>query len=100
MFLTHHHVPDEIARSCEEKLFAQGFHSPQILVVVAPSQFQCDYLTSIGIAGRGLQYLLIRLKEELHSDREYQRGPLWTQKMVEAVAVGKKRARDTTEGAK
>eukprot|EP01032_Pedospumella_encystans_P009013 gene9013-10642_t len=99
-FLTHHEVPDEVAKSCEEKLLEQGFYSPQILAVTKPSKFQSDYLDSIGVVIPGVQHLLIALQAELHGDRIEEDQPLWTWEMEEAVAVGKKRARDGTEGAK
>lgn len=45
-----------------------------------------------------MQHLLIALQAQLHGDRIEDGKPLWTAKMEEAV--GKKRARDETEGAK
>ena len=99
-FLTYHDVPVEVARSCEEKLLEQGFYSPQILAVTQPAQFHSDYLDSIGVVSPGVQHLLIALQDELHADRIKDGKPLWTAKMEEAVALGKKRARDETEGAK
>lgn len=100
MFLTHHDVPDEVASCYEEKMFEQGFYSPQILAVTQPAQFQSVYLDSIGVVSPGVQHLLIALQAELEEDRIEEGKQLWTGEMDKAMVASKKRARDETEASK
>jgi len=79
IFLTEQDVPAETARQCAQMLMNQGFYTPRFLARVSPYTFDTHYLQSLGIAGCGLQSLLLQLHAELYA--LYNRAPatpLWS----------------------
>lgn len=61
-------VDAQLAKDCELKLVVQeGFVSETLFSKMLPSELDSAYLKEIGIVGRGVQLMIIRLHNELYA---------------------------------
>jgi len=59
---------EDLVKDCEQKLILQeGFASESDFVDLLPSELHVSYLNTIGISGKGVQNVLIKLHRELHA---------------------------------